>query len=273
MQKNISRSFLKWPGGKGRIIEKLLPYFPKDCQFIEPFVGAGNVFINVPAKSYILADSNHDLINTYCWLKDDLAMLYNTTKALFDTENDFYDIRSQFNQSGLRNQVKHAAQFIYLNRHGFNGLCRYNKKGEFNVPKGKHKNIYFPSSELINFSNKLLHSDVALLHRDFTETILLAEAGSVIYCDPPYLTQRKDSFVSYTSSGFCYSDTKLLATCLYDAVLRGATAIISNCDNSATRDIFHHFKFHSIDAPRSVAANGNRKSAKEIIGILTPDML
>ncbi|OCG77829.1 DNA adenine methylase [Gilliamella sp. Occ4-3] len=270
---NIEKSFLKWPGGKGRIIDKLLPHFPKDCQFIEPFVGAGNVFINVSAKSYILADINHDLINTYSWLKDDLAMLYNTTKELFDTENDFYDIRSQFNHPKFRETVKLAAQFIYLNRHGFNGMCRYNKKGEFNVPKGKHKNIYFPGAEMINFSNKLLYSDVSLLCCDFTQTIGLAGAGSVIYCDPPYLTKHKDSFVGYTPSGFCYSDTELLAKCLCDAVSRGATAIISNCDNSATRDIFHRFKLHSIDAPRSVAANGNRKPAKEIIGVLTPDML
>lgn len=269
----VEKSFLKWPGGKGRIIDKLLPHFPQDCQFIEPFVGAGNVFINVSAKSYILADSNQDLINTYTQLKTDLGALYNTTKELFDTENDFYDIRNQFNQPKFRWSIKLAAQFIYLNRHCFNGMCRYNKKGQFNVPKGKHKNIYFPGAELIHFSNKLLYSDAALYHGDFTQTIGLAGAGSVVYCDPPYLTKHKDSFVGYTPSGFCYSDTELLAKCLYDAVLRGATAVISNCDNSITRSIFHRFKIYSIDAPRSVAANGNRQSAKEIIGVLTPDMV
>ncbi|MCX8678592.1 Dam family site-specific DNA-(adenine-N6)-methyltransferase [Gilliamella sp. B2865] len=267
------KSFLKWPGGKGRIIDKLLPHFPEDCQFIEPFVGAGNVFINVSAKSYILADSNQDLINTYSWLKDDLVALYNATKELFNTENDFYDIRNQFNQPKFRWSLKLAAQFIYLNRHGFNGICRYNKNGQFNVPKGNHKNIYFPEAELVNFNGKLLFSDTTLLHCDFTKTIELAAAGSVVYCDPPYLTKHRDSFVGYTPSGFCYSDTELLAHCLHDAVSRGAIAIVSNCDNSSTRDIFHRFQIHEIDAPRSVAANGNRKPAREIIAVLTPDMI
>lgn len=269
----VEKSFLKWPGGKGRIMELLLPYFTTDCQFIEPFAGAGNIFINVSAESYILADSNHDLINVYRWLKDDLALVYNTTKALFDTENDFYDIRNQFNQPKFRQSVKLAAQFIWLNRHCFNGVCRYNKSGKFNVPKGKHKNIYFPGEELINFSDKLIDYDVSLFACDFSSTIKLADSGSVIYCDPPYLSKHKDSFVGYTANGFDYSQTQVLANCLYDAVLRGATAIISNCDNSATREIFHRFDLHSIEVPRSISANGVREKAKEIIGILTPDMV
>lgn len=269
----VEKSFLKWPGGKGRIIEMLLPHFKTDCEFIEPFAGAGNVFINVKAKSYVLADSNHDLINVYCWLKDDLATLYNTTKTLFDNENDFYDIRNQFNQPKYRQSVKLAAQFIWLNRHCFNGICRYNKSGKFNVPQGRHKKIYFPGAELINFSNKLLDSNVSLSACDFTSTIALAKSGSVIYCDPPYLSKHKDSFVGYTANGFGYSQTQVLANSLYDAVSRGATAVISNCDNSAIRELFHRFKLHSIDAPRTIAANGDRKLAKEIIGILTPDMI
>lgn len=58
-----------------------------------------------------------------------------------------------------------------------------------------------------------------------------------------------------------------------EAVKRGATAVISNCDNSTTREILHRFKIYEIEAPRTVAANGNRKPAKEIIGVLTPDMV
>ena len=273
MQNKINRSFLKWMGGKGRVIPQLLQYLPKGERLIEPFIGGGNVFINTATEKYIIADSNHDLINVYRWLKDDLATLYNTTQALFDSENDFYDIRNQFNQPKHRYTVKLAAQFIWLNRHCFNGICRYNKSGKFNVPQGKHKNIYFPGEELINFSNKLLDTDVEIYACGFASAIQLADDGDVIYCDPPYLSKHKDSFVGYTPNGFDCSQTRELEICLVEAVKRGSTAVISNFDNSATREILHRFKIYEIEAPRTVAANGNRKPAKEIIGVLTPDMV
>lgn len=269
----VEKSFLKWVGGKGRLIPQLLPHLTAGKRLIEPFVGAGNVFINTYCESYILADSNHDLINVYSWLKNDLATVVNETEKLFESEIDFYDLRDQFNHTKNRCNPEQAARFIWLNRHCFNGVCRYNKKGKFNVPKGKHKTIYFPKQELINFSNRLVRSDVSLIACDFTSTISTAKTGDIIYCDPPYLSKNKDSFVGYTACGFDYSQTEVLANVLYEAVLRGATAIISNHNNETVRDIFSDFEIHEIEAPRSVAANGCRKSAKEIIGILTPDMV
>ncbi|WP_085247402.1 DNA adenine methylase [Gilliamella mensalis] len=270
---NIKKSFLKWPGGKGRIIELLRPHLPTNGRFIEPFVGAGNVFINVDAKSYILADNNPDLINVYRWLKSDSTLLINETKALFDSQIDYYDLRSQFNLSPKRHTLAQAAKFIWLNRHCFNGLCRYNKNGNFNVPKGKYNNIYFPKEELIKFSKKLCDVDVVLVACDFKSTITHAKSGDIIYCDPPYLSPFNGSFVGYTPSGFDYSKTQALANCLFDAVKRGAIAIISNSDNPQTRELFNKFKIHAIQAPRMIAANGNRKLATEIIGVLTPAMI
>ncbi|WP_082264487.1 DNA adenine methylase [Gilliamella sp. App2-1] len=270
---NIKKSFLKWPGGKGRIIELLLSYLPTNGRFIEPFVGAGNVFINVDAKSYILTDSNSDLINVYRWLKSDATILINETKALFDSEVDFYELRNQFNLSSKRHTLEQAAKFIWLNRHCFNGLCRYNRNGNFNVPKGKHSNTYFPEQELINFSKKLCDTDVLLTACDFRTTITKAESNDIIYCDPPYLGPFNGSFVGYTSNSFDYIKTQELEKCLFDAVKRGAIAIISNSDNPITQEIFNKFNIHSIESPRSIAANGNRKPAKEIIGVLTPEMI
>lgn len=271
---HMEKSFLKWVGSKNRLLPQLLPHLPDGKRFIEPFVGAGNVFINTNYDSYVLCDKNNDLINVYQWLRDDLVSLLNETKSLFDSRPDFYDVRERFNNFTPLLSAQRAAEFIYLNRHCFNGVCRYNSKGKFNVPLGKHKSIYFPKSELIAFSNKLNSAHVELVCSDFSTVIAGARFGDVIYCDPPYVSGSKnDIFTGYTPGKFDSITTTLLHQLLVSAARRGATAIISNSNNSLIREIFNDFEIYEIDAPRSVAANGNRKTAKEIIGVLTPDML
>jgi DNA adenine methylase len=271
----VEKSFLKWVGSKNRLIPQLLPHMPSSQRLIEPFVGAGNVFINTNYDSYILADKNCDLVNVYRWARDDVQQLMCAAQSLFDSDVDYYDVRSQFN-SGAANEfsLSRAAQFLYLNRHSFNGICRYNRRGEFNTPAGSHKNVYFPRDELLAFSEKLRSVPVSILDDDFRYTIALAYAGDVVYCDPPYVARSKNGiFSNYTPSGFDISTTEVLHDLLVAAVLRGATAIVSNSNNSIVREIFCDFEIHEIDAPRSVAANGNRQLAKEIIGVLTPDMV
>lgn len=260
-------------GGKGRVIPQLLQYLPKGERLIEPFVGGGNVFINTNYKYYILSDLNQDLINVYTCLKINPFKLMDLVDEYFNNLLDYYQARERFNNAP-QNYVR-AALFIYLNRHCFNGVCRYNKSGLFNVPEGKHKSIYNPKAELETFADKFkLPFSIGLIHCGFEETINLAKSGDVIYCDPPYLPLGGEtSFNGYTSSTFDYQQTERLAYHLYNAVKRGASAVISNHDTSDTRYLFRQFKIHSVDARRSVAANGNRNKAKEIIGVLTPNMV
>ncbi|OCF95702.1 hypothetical protein A9G08_10975 [Gilliamella sp. wkB195] len=271
----MQKSFLKWVGGKSRIIPQLLPHLPAGGRLIEPFLGAGNVFINTNYNGYVLADKNRDLINVYQWLRDDLAGLLNTAQLLFDSDIDFYEIRCRFNCNITQPfTLKRAAEFIYLNRHCFNGVCRYNQKGEFNVPCGKYKKIYFPKAELIAFSNKLISVPVTLMAADYRAAVEMAGADDVIYCDPPYISGSKnDIFTGYTPHKFNYPVTKLLHDLLVHAVKRGATAIVSNANNTTVKSIFDDFEIYEIDAPRSVAANGNRSPAREIIAVLTPNMI
>ena len=274
MQNKLNRSFLKWMGGKGRVIPQLLQHLPKGKRLIEPFIGGGNVFINTNYKQYLLADLNRDLINVYNRLKAEPQKLISLVDLYFNENLNYYEARELFNNSSQTN--KRAALFIYLNRHCFNGVCRYNKSGQFNVPEGKHKNIYNPINELILFKEKLNQKpfSIELLGCDYKKTIMYAGDCDVIYCDPPYLPLAcKVSFNGYTPSTFDYNETKQLAYHLYQAVKRGASAVISNHDTSDTRYLFRQFKIYSIQARRSIAANGNREQANEIIGVLTPDMV
>lgn len=269
----VKKSFLKWVGSKARIVEQLLPLLPSGKRFVEPFIGSGTVFLNVNYDSYILSDLNPDLINTFCWVRDDLAGIYNATYALFTSEIDYYSIRREYNLEKDRYSLINAARFIYLNRHCFNGVYRCNKKGDFNVPKGSYNSVFFPKDALINFSNKLNETRSIIYNCNFKQAINNTCEGDVIYCDPPYITETGSSFCGYTKDKFSQIDTKELIDHLYEAVKRGAKAIVSSSDNKLTRDLFCFFQIHDVRAFRSINPNGNRYHAKEFIAVLTPDMI
>ncbi|MDD7426631.1 MAG: Dam family site-specific DNA-(adenine-N6)-methyltransferase, partial [[Actinobacillus] rossii] len=152
------RSFLKWAGGKLRVIDEINRLLPKrkTC-LVEPFVGAGSVFLNTHFKRYILADINPDLINLFNTIKNDVDAYINALKPIFfhpdaNTATYYYARRDDFNQS--QDIFERSVLFVYLNRFGFNGLCRYNSKIEFNVPFGSYKTHYFPEDELRFFAEK-----------------------------------------------------------------------------------------------------------------------
>lgn len=145
--KTKSRPFLKWAGGKYRLTDEINRLLPKRKQcLVEPFVGAGAVFLNSHFERYILADINPDLIHLFNIVKQDVEGYIQACKPVFfhpdaNTESYYYTKRKEFNQS--TDVFQRAVLFLYLNRFGFNGLCRYNSKNEFNVPFGAYKTHYF----------------------------------------------------------------------------------------------------------------------------------
>ena len=153
------KPFLKWAGGKIRILPELKKRFPPGKRFIEPFLGAGSVSLNVDYPVYIVNDINQDLMSVWKYLqRDGMEFIRKAQCYFFHNSNNkeyFERKRKVFNgeiecPSGIpfTDYVK-ATLFIYLNRHCFNGLCRYNNKGKFNSPFGKYKDpVYFPREEM-----------------------------------------------------------------------------------------------------------------------------
>ena len=119
-------------------------------------MGAGSVFLNTDFSRYIPADINSDLISLYNIVKLRTDEYVEEARKLFTPENNspdvYYQFRTEFNQS--QDPFRRALLFLYLNRHGYNGLCRYNLRGEFNVPFGRYKRPYFPQDELYHFAKK-----------------------------------------------------------------------------------------------------------------------
>ncbi len=169
------RPFIKWAGGKTRVLPDLLPLLPKGDCLIEPFVGGASVFLNTDYSHYVLADINGDLIELYQAAKDDPDELIWRASTLFRNGNSaqaYEENRRRYNRYiTCPFDPARPALFLYLNRHCFNGLCRYNRKGEFNVPFGRYKKVYFPEVEIRLFAEKARDTKAVFLDAHFSQTL------------------------------------------------------------------------------------------------------
>jgi DNA adenine methylase len=265
------RPFLKWAGAKRQLIHKLGSLFPEgDYRFIEPFVGSGVVFLNTRYRSSLLSDSNKDIIDLYLVLKEKPEEFIRRCKKLFtpanNSEETFYELREEFNL--CTDDVEHrAALFLYLNRHCFNGLCRYNQKGRFNTPFGRYEQVYFPETEMSAFARKLELAN--LRQADFRKVLSKAGSGDVVYCDPPYVPLTSTAnFTSYAAGGFSAKDQEALTDLAVEASGRGAVVVVSNHDTPVTRKLYSQATLTEVMVSRTISCDGkNRNKAKEIIAV------
>lgn len=269
----FNKSFLKWPGGKYRLLDKLIPLFQirnkPHIKFIEPFAGSGVVFLNANFSRFIIADCN--TVDVFQNLELYGEKFIEEILALFKDGNNserYYELRDEFNN--LTHGFKKSILLIYLNRHCFNGLFRLNKKGKFNVPFGKYKTIYFPELELKNFYKKLMENQVDM-YPDYKLAMSRANMGDVVYCDPPYVPINKSGFTNYSGDGFSKEDQEELAIFAIEACKKGAAVIISNHDIEFIRQLYSDAYIIEVDVRRSISAkSGGRKEVKEIIAIFPP---
>lgn len=264
----MNRSPLKWLGSKARVINNLRQHLPTGNRLVEPFVGSASVFLNTDYHSYLLADVNPDLIGLLNAIKNQPEELIGTAEIFFRRDNSeerFRAIRNYFNASD--DVFCRAVMFLYLNRHCFNGVCRYNSNGKFNTPYGKQIAPYFPEREIRLFAQKA--QNVVFLCQDFEETIEMASTGDVIYCDPPYVpTSTTANFTAYHTKGFTPDDHGRMVSALRAAVARGCHVVVSNAAIAENVYRYSGFTVHHITAPRSVSCKGNRQRAGEIIATM-----
>ncbi|MHA2814322.1 Dam family site-specific DNA-(adenine-N6)-methyltransferase [Vibrio campbellii] len=269
------RAFLKWAGGKYGLVEDIQRHLPPARKLVEPFVGAGSVFLNTDYDHYLLADINPDLINLYNLLKERPEEYISEAKRWFVAENNrketYLDIRAEFNKTD--DVMYRSLAFLYMNRFGFNGLCRYNKKGGFNVPFGSYKKPYFPEAELEFFAEKA--KKATFVCEGYPETFSRARKGSVVYCDPPYAPlSNTANFTSYAGNGFTLDDQAALADIAERAATeRGIPVLISNHDTTLTRRLYHGAELNVVKVKRTISRNGSgRNKVDELLALFrAPD--
>ncbi len=233
------KPFLKWAGGKYRLVERIRVLLPAGDRLIEPFVGSGALFLNTDYASYLLADANPDLVNLHQRLRDGGEAFIAACGALFTPEaNDrriYLERRALFNATG-DGEVR-AKLFVYLNKHCYNGLCRYNSHGGFNVPFGRYVKVGFPALEMRAFQRKA--QDAEFLCADFVHVMRQARRGDVVYCDPPYVPLSATAqFTSYSAKPFGMDSQETLAAEALALAARGVPVLISNHNTAATRRLY-----------------------------------
>lgn len=269
--KTSSKPFLKWAGGKAKLAPFIQSHLPAHShhRLIEPFAGSAALSLALEYDAYLLNDSNTDLINLYQSLKCHQQEFIDYVRSFFIAPNNqdtqFYALRDQFNAS--QNAEERAALFVYLNRHAFNGLCRYNSKGGFNVPFGKYQSPYFPEREMQAFIQK--SNRITLMCGDFQAALDLAQKDDAVYCDPPYAPLSETaSFTAYSQNGFDANDQQRLAQAAQLAAQQAQSVLISNHDTPFIRSLYRHAKIQTVEVQRNIAANGERrKKVGELLAI------
>lgn len=271
-----TRAFLKWAGGKYSLVEAITSRLPRGRVLVEPFVGAGSVFLNTHYEAYLLADINPDLIDFYNLLKTEPERLMQEARHLFVERNNqrdaYFELRDVFNQ--CRDKRTRAALFLYLNRHGYNGLCRYNRKGGFNVPFGKYKRPYFPEDELWAFADKA--QKATFICECYSRTFERLEADHVVYCDPPYVPlSNSANFTTYAANGFSLDDQALLARLARHTVQeRQIPVLISNHATPLTYELYRGALLDEIQVKRTISRSvTGRNKVGELLALYLPGMV
>ncbi|MGC9352465.1 MAG: DNA adenine methylase [Mariniphaga sp.] len=290
-----AKPFLKWAGGKGQLLEAFQRFYPTELReggietFCEPFVGGGAVFFDIAQKfsikSALLCDNNEDLILTYQVIQKEVQTLIEKLDRLqhqylkLNEEKRteyYYKVREQFNAKKRSlnfnrfstKWIDRAAQIIFLNRTCFNGLFRFNSKGEFNVPQGRYKNPKILDVENLFKVSQLL-SVAEIQKSDFREIRHRVNENTFVYYDPPYRPlNQTSSFTAYSKDAFGDPEQIALATLFSELDQKGIKQMLSNSDpkNHNPDDhffdnLYKDFQIFRVPARRLINSAGDKRHA------------
>lgn len=299
-KKDIPRPILKWVGGKGQIIDKLLKAIPKEMNnYHELFVGGGSFLMMVlwaKNKGFITIngsinayDLNEALISTYNNIKDNKDELFEKVKELQKTflecdaegtvnrkannkeesitsrESYYYWIRKQYNEQTDKTSVESSAYFIFLNKTGFRGMYREGPNG-FNIPYGNYKNPKLVEEDELNYISELI-KDVNFYNSDFSESFKnVSNEKNFLYMDPPYAPENDKSFVGYTKDGFDIEQHKKLFV-LTKLISEKNMIMMSNSNVKLIHDNLSkdNFKYEIVSCRRTINSKDPAARTEEVI--------
>jgi DNA adenine methylase len=253
------RPFLKWAGGKSRLIQQYIPYLPKSYKnYYEPFLGGGAVFFYLQPSAAILTDINAELINTYCCVRDHVEELIYLLKEHKDRHSKDYYYSVRNNCGGT--DIEKAARLIYLNKTCFNGLYRVNSQGKFNVPLGRYENPNICSEVLLKAASEAL-SHAEIRQADFFDVVnYVISSDDFIYFDPPYYPVSETSyFTAYSMYRFAEEQQVQLKGVFEKLAERGVKVMLSNSDCEFIRNLYSSFNIYTISASRAINSNAKKR--------------
>jgi len=241
-------AFLRYPGGKQRMLNHLMQFLPKREQiagrFVEPFVGGGAIFFALNPKRAVLADINPDLIDLYRGLRRFPERVWQIFRLFPPTKKAYYEIRNdpcQFADLAFR-----AARLLYLNRTCFKGMWRQNSNGQFNVGYGGQDRRWVINKDTLNEVAKRLKK-AALKNNDFEDTIDACSGDDFLFVDPPYCPGEREIMNDhYVFHKFEYAEYKRLATVLRKAGKRGIKWALTTSSHADILRLFKGNQFRAV---------------------------
>jgi DNA adenine methylase len=257
-----ARPFLKWAGGKRQLVQELTKHVPESFgTYYEPFVGGGALFFHLQPRSAVLSDSNARLIRTYSGIQnnvDDVIAILST----YRNEKSFY-LKLREIPIDERSDAELAAWFIFLNKTGFNGLYRVNRRNLFNVPFGDNARARIVDDLNLKACSAALKG-VQLHCEDFEAALTRAGQGDFVYIDPPYVPLSDTAyFTSYTSSGFGPQDQLRLRDAALALKRRGVTVVLSNSSSHRVSELYGA-EFTCIPVSASRLVNSDTKGRGKV---------
>lgn len=237
----MDRPPLRWIGGKQRYASTIVAYLDRfsleDGRYFEPFLGGASVFLSLNPPRAVLSDANLDLMLFYRYLAEFPAELWAAINKYADnvTPSAYMDARTEFNSTN--DEFRRAVLFLVLNRTGFNGVWRVNRKGHYNVPFGHRGLALCEREDWMALSAKLSRAE--LTSGDYLKALATVENGDVVYLDPPYFDSTgHEMFARYTHSGFSRADHERLAEEMVRLSTIGAKVVITVRDDPFIRDLY-----------------------------------
>jgi DNA adenine methylase len=256
------RPFVKWAGGKKRLVKDILPEFPKEFnQYHEPFVGGGALFFNVGrgTRKCFISDTNESLIDCYKAIRDKpeelIAELMNDA-VYANKKSVFLENRKAFNDEPA-GTIKKCALFIYLNKCCFNGLYRVNSSGKFNVPFGDMKNPKVCDTELLRDISKFLQN-TDIRHCAYSDAECI-NPEDLVYLDPPY----HKTFSDYQKENFGEDEHIALKLYVDGLTARRVNVVLSNSDTPFVRELYKNYTIRELGIKYSVG--GDRLVKNELL--------
>jgi DNA adenine methylase len=263
------RPFLRWAGGKQKVVKYLLPLAPhlgRYKHYYEPFLGGGSLFFALTPQNAILSDNNIELINCYRQVAR-FPMIVSKLLQYYahqDCPKFFYGVRTI--PIKTLSVKERAARFIYLNKAAFNGIYRVNRMGQFNVPYGPNATgIAIPSEDQLIRLSKYLRK-AKILSGDFEKILSNADAGDFVYLDPPYPPRNNTSFFNhYSADRFSWEDQIRVARVFRELSNKGCLLMLSNSDQKRVIELYEGYRITRLNVIRWLGSNGDRFRVREVV--------
>lgn len=257
------KSFLKWAGGKKQILEHILSNLPSSFnKYHEMMVGGGAAFFALQRPGSRINDSNSELINAYRGIRDNPEVVMDAFEQMPQSAEAYSNIaKADRGDDWTRlSQAEKATRFLYLNKLGYNGLYRVNKRGQYNVPYGKRTGVTLDREAILQAS--ILLQQCYVTEADVLTEDLDIARGDFAYFDPPYIPlSETSSFVAYTASGFGMEHHQRLRDVIENLTCSGVHVMVSNSDTLATRRLYEGLNVRQIFARRSINSKPSRRGA------------